>query len=155
MTNLDSHLAAQLNDYLAATATDYAEREALQQLCDVVDARDAERTLAEREMAPAAHLGDLPVVECVGSSMLARQAEASGVERHMEEAARIMAHVLGVRCAVAYGTTWLVIYREVEGRHSEPVIEETGHDIGRMARSAEDRADVRLRRAQKALRVGS
>jgi hypothetical protein len=94
-------------------------------------------------------LDDYPMMTCVGSDMLARRVEREGLEGIMAEAARVMAHVVGERCAVAYGTTWLVVYREREGRHGEPLITVAGDDIGWMARSAEARASLRYDRRAK------
>ena len=122
----------------------------LSALCDAVEAREMGRaTLADIEPARVVGLDDYPMMTCVGSDMLARRVEREGLEGIMAEAARVMAHVVGERCAVAYGTTWLVVYREREGRHGEPLITVAGDDIGWMARSAEARASLRYDRRAK------
>lgn len=122
----------------------------LSALCDAVEARESERaTLADIEPAYAVGLNDYPQIICVGSDMLARRVEREGLEGVMAEAACVMAHVVGERCAVAYGTTWLIVYREREGRHGEPLIAVSGDDIGWMARSAEARASLRYDRRAK------
>jgi hypothetical protein len=129
------------------TSTDLSE---LSALCDAVEAREMERAnLADIEPAHVVGLDDYPLMTCVGSSMLARRVEREGLEGVMAEAARLMAHVIGERCAVAYGTTWLVVYREREGRHGEPLIAVAGDDIGWMARSVEARASLRYDRRAK------
>ena len=51
---------------------------------------------------------------------------------------------------MAYGTTWVRVYREADGRHGEPLIAVDGDDIGWMARSAEARASLRWERRAKA-----
>lgn len=120
-------------------------------LCDAVEAREMGRaTLADIEPAHVVGLNDYPEIICVGSSMLARRVEREGLDAVLAEAARVMAHVVGERCAVAYGTTWVVVYREREGRHGEPLIAVSGDDIGWMARSAEARASLRFDRRPKA-----
>lgn len=130
------------------TTSDISE---LSALCDAVEAREMGRaTIADIEPAHTVGLNDYPEIICVGSSMLARRVEREGLESVMTEAARVMAHVVGERCAVAYGTTWLVVYREREGRHGEPLIAVSGDDIGWMARSAEARASLRFDRRPKA-----
>lgn len=130
------------------TTSDLSE---LSALCDAVEAREMGRaTIADIEPTHAVGLNDYPEIICVGSSMLARRVEREGLEAVMAEAARVMAHVVGERCAVAYGTTWLVVYREREGRHGEPLIAVSGDDIGWMARSAEARASLRFDRRPKA-----
>lgn len=117
---------------------------ALSALCDAVEAREMERaTLADIELAHVVGLNDYPMLTCVGSEMLARRVEREGLEAVLAEAARVMAHVVGERCAVAYGTTWVRVYREADGRHGEPLIAVDGDDIGWMARSAEARASLR------------
>jgi len=122
----------------------------LSALCDAVEAREMGRaTMADIEPSHAVGLDDYPMLTCVGSDMLARRVEREGLEGVMAEAARVMAHVVGERCAVAYGTTWLVVYREREGRHGEPLIAVSGDDIGWMARSAEARASLRYDRRAK------
>ena len=129
------------------TSNDLSE---LSALCDAVEAREMGRaTLADIEPAHAVGLNDYPQITCVGSDMLARRVEREGLEGVMAEAARVMAHVVGERCAVAYGTTWLIVYREREGRHGEPLIAVSGDDIGWMARSAEARASLRYDRRAK------
>ena len=129
------------------TSNDLSE---LSALCDAVEAREMGRaTLADIEPAYTVGLDDYPMIVCVGSEMLARRVEREGLEGIMAEAARIMAHVVGERCAVAYGTTWLVVHREREGRHGEPLIAVSGDDIGWMARSAEARASLRYDRRAK------
>lgn len=129
------------------TSNDLSE---LSALCDAVEAREMERaTLADIEPAHVVGLDDYPMLTCVGSSMLARRVEREGLEAVLAEAARVLAHVVGERCAVAYGTTWVVVYREREGRHGEPLIAVSGDDIGWMARSAEARASLRWDRRAK------
>ena len=129
------------------TSNDLSE---LSALCDAVEAREMGRaTLADIEPAFAVGLNDYPMLTCVGSGMLARRVEREGLEGVMAEAACVMAHVVGERCAVAYGTTWLIVYREREGRHGEPLIAVSGDDIGWMARSAEARASLRYDRRAK------
>lgn len=129
------------------TSNDLSE---LSALCDAVEAREMERaTLADIEPAHVVGLNDYPMLTCVGSEMLARRVEREGLEAVLAEAARVMAHVVGERCAVAYGTTWVVVYREREGRHGEPLIAVSGDDIGWMARSAEARASLRWDRRAK------
>jgi hypothetical protein len=130
------------------TSNDLSE---LSALCDAVEAREMGRaTLADIEPAYAVGLSDYPMIVCVGSDMLARRVEREGLEGVMAEAARVMAHAVGERCAVAYGTTWLVVHREREGRHGEPLIAVSGDDIGWMARSAEARASLRYDRRARA-----
>ena len=131
--------------------TSISDLSELSALCDAVEAREMGRaTMADIEPAHVVGLDDYPLLTCVGSSMLARRVEREGLEAVMAEAARVMAHVVGERCAVAYGTTWLVVYREAAGRHSEPLIAVSGDDIGWMARSVEARASLHFgRRAQR------
>ena len=132
---------------LDTSANDLSE---LSALCDAVEAREMERaTLADIEPAHVVGLDDYPMIVCVGSSMLARRVEREGLEAVLAEAARVMAHVVGERCAAAYGTTWVVVYREREGRHGEPVLAVSGDDIGWMSRSAEARASLRFDRRAK------
>lgn len=129
------------------TMTTISDLSELSALCDAVEARESERaTLADIEPAYAVGLNDYPQIICVGSDMLARRVEREGLEGVMAEAACVMAHVVGERCAVAYGTTWLVIYREAAGRHAGEVLAVSGNDIGWMARSAEARATLRWNR---------
>ena len=123
----------------------------LSALCDAVEAREMERaTLADIEPAHVVGLDDYPMLTCVGSEMLARRVEREGLEAVLAEAARVMAHVVGERCAVAYGTTWVRVYRERDGRHGEPLIAVDGDDIGWMARSAKARASLRWDRRRAA-----
>lgn len=132
------------------TMTTISDLSELSALCDAVEARESERaTLADIEPAYAVGLNDYPQIICVGSDMLARRVEREGLEGVMAEAACVMAHVVGERCAVAYGTTWLVVHREREGRHGEPIIAVSGDDIGWMVRSAEARASLRYDRRAK------
>ena len=133
------------------TTTNTSDLSELSALCDAVEAREMERaTLADIEPAHVVGLDDYPMIVCVGSSMLARRVEREGLDAVLAEAARVMAHVVGERCAVAYGTTWVTIYREREGRHGEPLIAVDGDDIGWMARSAEARASLRWDRRRAA-----
>ena len=132
------------------TTTNTSDLSELSALCDAVEAREMERaTLADIEPAHVVGLDDYPTITCVGSSMLARRVEREGLEAVLAEAARVMAHVVGERCAVAYGTTWVRVYREADGRHGEPLIAVSGDDIGWMARSAEARASLRWDRRAK------
>lgn len=144
--NYDAHMDSMLNDYLAgcAAAAEAENLTALEALSDLVIAQESERSDASDLLA--SNLSDLPAVECVGSTMLATIAERCGATRIMEEAARVFAHLVGERCAVAYGTTWLVIYREAAGRHAGEVLAVSGNDIEWMARSAEARATLRWNR---------
>ncbi len=144
--NYDTHMDSMLNDYLVdcAAAAAAENLDALSALSDIVIAQESERSDASDLLA--VNLSDLPDVECVGSEMLARIAERCGATRVMEEAARVFAHLTGERCAVAYGTTWLVIYREAAGRHAGEVLSISGDDIEWMARSAEARATLRWNR---------
>tara|TARA_R110002126_G_C10238877_1_gene480876 strand:+ start:270 stop:674 length:405 start_codon:yes stop_codon:yes gene_type:complete len=133
------------------TTTNTSDLSELSALCDAVEAREMERATREDiEPAHAVGLNDYPMLTCVGSSMLARRVEREGLEAALAEAARVMAHVVGERCAVAYGTTWVRVYREADGRHGEPLIAVDGDDIGWMARSAEARASLRWERRAKA-----
>jgi len=145
--NHDAHMDSMLNAYLAdcAAAAEAESLAALVALSDLVEAQDAERTRAS-DIPGDPCLSDLPAVECVGSAMLEGIAERCGAVRLMEETARVFAHLVGERCAVAYGTTWLVIYREAAGRHAGEVLAVSGDDIAWMARSAEARATLRFNR---------
>ncbi len=144
--DFDAHMDSMLNDYLAdcAAAAEAENLATLAALTDAVIAQESERSDASDLLV--ANLSDLPAVECVGSEMLARIAERCGATRIMEEAAMVFAHLVGERCAVAYGTTWLVIYRESAGRHAGEVLSVSGNDIEWMARSAEACATLRWNR---------